>query len=83
MRAMQRGMSGDDVIQWQSFLAGQKLFRGTTSGLFDDETLQSTVDFQRLHEMLPASGVVDNRTLGMAMVVGLRLFEEPDKKGGE
>lgn len=85
MRALGQGMSGDDVKQWQEFLHQQGLFRGKVTNAFDDETLQATIDFQRLHELLPADGVANNRTVGMAMLLGLQVIPEPEvkKEGGE
>lgn len=87
MRALTAGMTGDDVRQWQKFLTSQTLYRGEAHGRFDDETKQGTVDFQRLHELSPVEGHVTNKTLGMAMLLGLILFEdgsEPSvQKGGE
>jgi peptidoglycan hydrolase-like protein with peptidoglycan-binding domain len=74
-------MSGADVALWQQFLTSQGLYRGTVDGNFEAETRQATVDFQRLHE-LQASGMVTNRTLGMALLLGFRLFEEPEQQAG-
>jgi peptidoglycan hydrolase-like protein with peptidoglycan-binding domain len=83
MRALTAGTNGEDVKRWQAFLTEQTLYRGEPHGKFDDETKQATVDFQRLHELHPAEGFVTNRTLGMAMVLGFTIFDEPGKKGGE
>lgn len=76
MRALKSGMSGDDVKKWQAFLEEQKLYRLAVSGEFNDDTVQATIDFQRLHELLPADGIVNNRTCGMAMLLGYKIFEE-------
>ncbi len=86
MKAMKSGSVGNDVVKWQNFLADQKLFRGTADGIFGDETKQATIDFQRLHELLPADGRTNNRTVGMAMLLGFALIEEdadPKKLGAQ
>jgi len=84
MRIMSVGMTGADVGRWQKFLSGQGLYRGEQDGKFHDETRQATIDFQRLHEILPADGKTNNKTLGMAMLLGLVLIDEnedPKKLG--
>lgn len=75
LRELKEGMSGDDVLKWQAFLAKPEsggFFRGEVTGKFDGETRQATVDFQRFHE-LPAEGLLTNRTLGMALLRGLEI----------
>ena len=73
IRGLKEGMSGDDVKLWQEFLKkNQSFYRGEATGEFDAETRQATVDFQRFHE-LPAEGQLTNRTLGMALLMGLEI----------
>lgn len=62
------------MTQWQTFLKGQG-FTPSEGGKFDDTTVQATVDFQRFHN-IPASGRVNNKTLGLAMVHGLVLIKD-------
>jgi len=68
---LKSGLSGDDVRSWQRFLKSCG-FTPSETGKYDDETVQATVDFQRLNN-LPASGRVDNMTWGMAMLRGLQV----------
>lgn len=76
LRVLKQGVMGDDVQTWQRFLRAQK-FILAESGKFNDETVQGTIDFQRLYD-LPVTGRVDNVTLGRAMVLGYKvLAEEP------
>ena len=62
------------MTQWQAFLK-QQGFTPSEGGTFDDTTVQATVDFQRLHN-LPATGRVNNMTLGMAMMCGLKVVPD-------
>jgi hypothetical protein len=65
------------VTQWQTFLKAQG-FSPSEGGRFDDNTVQATVDFQRLHN-LPPTGRVNNMTLGCAMLCGLKVVpDEPE-----
>jgi Putative peptidoglycan binding domain len=76
LRVLKQGTTGEDVQLWQRFLRAQK-FVLAENGKFNDETVQGTVDFQRLYD-LPPTGRVDNVTLGRAMVLGYKvLAEEP------
>ena len=77
LRVLKQGTSGTDVTQWQTFLKGQG-FTPSEGGKFDDTTVQATVDFQRFHN-IPPTGRVNNKTLGLAMVHGLKIVpdEEP------
>lgn len=70
MRVLRSGANGDDVRRWQTFLMGQGLFKGEVNGVFDAETKQSTMDFQRAHFITPYDGIAGDRTFGVAMQLG-------------
>lgn len=77
MRVLRRDLTGDDVRAWQIFLVGQGLLTEEATGTFDDATLQSTIDFQRAHN-LGSDGIVGNETFGLAMQLGFSLLPDPN-----
>lgn len=73
IRALAEGMTGEDVTGWKSFLKEKTAFyRGEVDDVFDAELTQAMKDFQRAHE-LSGEGVLTDRTLGMALLLGLEL----------
>ena len=74
VRMLEQGDGGDDVRAWQLFLRGQG-FLILADGVFGPRTKQATQAFQRRYR-LKADGIVGNRTLGRAMMLGFRLIEE-------
>jgi len=71
IRALKEGMTGEDVLVWKTFLREKTAYyRGELNSVFDSETRQATLDFQRFHE-LPGSGELTGRTLAMALLMGL------------
>lgn len=68
MRTLRQGDTGEDVKAWETFLTGQGYYRGPVDGVFNDDTRQATVDFQRANALDP-DGVVGP----MTYATGLRL----------
>lgn len=72
MRVLKRPFSGDDVRQWQAFLAGHGYTYVDVNGRFDDETEQATKAFQILNA-LEVDGAVGPQTLAVAIKSGFPL----------
>jgi N-acetylmuramoyl-L-alanine amidase len=72
MRTLRIGMRGLDVERWQRFLESQGNSPGTVDGIFGNDTLKATVDFQTARG-LKADGVVGPNTLTEAGKLGLRV----------
>lgn len=82
MRTLRLNAKGDDVRGWQAFLRDAGIYEGGLDGSFGARTLDATRAFQLTHS-LPDDGVVGNRTLGVAMQLGLVLaHEDPPLPGG-
>jgi hypothetical protein len=79
MRTLRLTTKGSDVRLWQAFLQSLKLYQGSLDGDFGKLTFEATKAFQRAHS-LAVDGVVGNRTLGIAMQLGLPLL--PDHPPG-
>lgn len=62
---IQKGSSGDDVLRWQRYLNRNYGLELTEDGIFGDETLSATKDFQ-LSNNLTADGIVGDDTWGLA-----------------
>jgi hypothetical protein len=75
METLRLGAKGDDVKTWQTFLRGANLYMGEIDGAFGPRTLAATQAFQRAHA-LADDGVVGNRTVGVAMQLGLHLVPD-------
>lgn len=71
------GAQGERVRQWQTFLVGRGFHAGVVDGDFGPATRWATIAFQRRHG-LGADGVVGDRTLGQAMVLGHSVLEDAD-----
>lgn len=80
MRTIRLGDRGADVIKWQTFLIGQGFDPGSVDGDFGPATLRATLEFQEKYG-LAVDGVVGNRTIGQAQVLGLDVI--PDTSSGE
>jgi peptidoglycan hydrolase-like protein with peptidoglycan-binding domain len=82
MRTLRLTLKGSDVRLWQAFLRGQKLYGGALDGDFGKLTFDATKAFQHTHS-LSEDGVVGNRTLGLAMQLGLELVpnDQPGTDG--
>jgi peptidoglycan hydrolase-like protein with peptidoglycan-binding domain len=76
MRILQQGSTGPDVQMWQNYLAGEGFYWLTVNGNFDDDTVQATRDWQRLHG-LESSGSVDRFSYGKAIQDGLPVIDDP------
>lgn len=63
------GSRGNEVLQWQLFLAGLQLYRGKLDGQFGPLTLDATKAFQTLQQVFP-DGVVGMATYGKALLLG-------------
>jgi hypothetical protein len=75
MRVLRKGMTGDDVARWQFFLVGQN-HQLEADGVFGDDTLNATIDFQKENN-LDRDGIVGPATLGLAMTLGFDPLEDP------
>jgi hypothetical protein len=75
MRVLRIGMTGDDVERWQFFLVGQN-HQLEADGVFGDDTLNATIDFQKKNN-LDGDGIVGPATLGLAMTLGFDPLEDP------
>lgn len=83
MRTLRPNATGDDVKSWQTFLKAQGLFDGPVDGNFGELTLASTKAFQQAHSLL-SDGLVGNKTLGQAMLLGLVIAkDDPPLPGGQ
>ena len=63
------GSRGNEVLQWQLFLAGLQLYKGKLDGSFGQVTYESTRAFQQLQH-LTADVVVGLKTYGAALLLG-------------
>ena len=77
MRVLREGSTGDDVVAWQTFLMGRGLYTGVADGAFGPSTKTATQAFQGGQGLVP-DGVAGNKTLGMAMALGLPATEDSD-----
>jgi len=77
MNVIRRGSKGAGVKSWQYFLMGQGLYPYKADGSFGPQTHEATVAFQRQYG-LPTDGVVGNRTMGQAMLLGYSLLTDAD-----
>ena len=83
MRVLRKGMSGDDVKQWELFLHGAGFtFTTPRDEVFDAETDKLTKAFQKKNK-LKDDGIVGNDTFGVAMTQGFEavpFVDEPEAK---
>ena len=75
MRTIRLGDRGTDVLQWQNFLIGQGFEIGSADGDFGRGTLLATQQFQEKYGLSP-DGLVGNRTIGQAQVLGLDVIPD-------
>jgi peptidoglycan hydrolase-like protein with peptidoglycan-binding domain len=73
---MQTGSTGPEVRTWQTFLLGEGLYHGEVTGVFDAETRQATVDFQR-YAGLGADGIAGPKTIAEAVSRGMAIPGPP------
>lgn len=69
MRTLRQGDTGEDVRAWETFLVGQGYYHGEVDGVFNDDTRQASVDFQRANN-LTGDGVVGAQTFAIALKLG-------------
>jgi hypothetical protein len=79
MRTLRLSAKGSDVRLWQTFLRNLKLYEGALDGDFGPLTFEATKAFQRAHS-LTVDGIVGNRTLGLAMQLGLSVLLDDDSQ---
>src|SRR5687768_17261896 len=79
MRVLRIGDSGPDVKRWQFFLRGQGFDPGPADGIFGAPTKEASVSFQLRHGLV-ADGVVGNRSIGQAMMMGLAVAEDSSEE---
>ena len=82
MDTLRAGMTGPDVLRWQTFLVGQSLMVGPTTSSFDDSTVEATKKFQQKFK-LKADGIAGNKTIGQAQVLGFDVIGDPTASGKE
>ena len=72
MRVLYKGLIGEDVSSWQTFLRGvNKTSKIFVNGIFDEFTKIETENFQtKLPNKLAADGVVGNQTYAKALKMG-------------
>lgn len=75
MKLLKIGSKGNDVRSWQAFLIGQGFYEGVISGNFDEGTKTASIAFQVSSGLQP-DGVVGNKTIGAAMVLGFKVIED-------
>lgn len=82
MRVLTIGCKGEDVVAWQQFLRGQKLYMGVVDGDFGPITTKATCAFQNEHGII-ASGEVNDPTLAAAMSLGFGVVQDgrPHRSG--
>lgn len=61
-RALRRGDTGEDVRALQLYLNQNGLFPYQADGIYDQETVDGVVTYQRIRD-LPATGIADEETL--------------------
>ena len=76
MRVLRQGDKGADVKRWQHFLIGLGFDPGTADGKFGPRTHMASVQFQARHGLVP-DGIVANRTIGQAMLLGFEVVDDP------
>lgn len=69
MRTLRLGSSGNDVVAWQHFLIGQGYYTGEADGIYSQEVLEATKDFQSAMG-LNSDGVAGPMTLSTAVKEG-------------
>jgi len=75
METLKPGMKGDAVEQWQIFLVGQGYQNVIVNEVYDNNTLDATIDFQKKNN-LAADGIVGNKSFAIAMLQGLSLVSD-------
>ena len=75
MKLLRIGSTGSDVRKWQTFLTGQGLLLTPINGIFDEATKEASKAFQRLEGLEP-DGIVGNKTVGAAMILGFGLLQD-------
>ena len=83
MRVLRYGMSGDDVVTWQSFLRGSINTDLLISGTFDVATVAETKRFQGSCNLYPVDGIVGTDTYAAAISRGLNVVtDDPSFEDG-
>lgn len=82
LRTLRRGMSGNDVLRLQTFLAGQKIFPGVCDGAFGSHTEEAVIKWQIAHGM-DDDGIAGRKTLATMMAAGLPCVADATRDGPE
>lgn len=77
MRTIRIGNRGEDVAQWQRFLASKEFKPGSIDGVFGAATQKATIAFQEAHQLVP-DGSVGPATRAAAQDMGLKMIETTD-----
>ena len=75
MKTLRIGDNNKHVRRWQNFLLGQGFEIGKADGDFGPKTFEGTVKFQAARG-LEADGVVGNKTIGSAMLLGFQVVDD-------
>lgn len=75
MQLLKLGSSGEDVKHWQYFLIGQGFYADAVTGKFDEATRIASIGFQTKYNLDP-DGIVGNKTVGQAMLLGFGVLED-------
>lgn len=75
MRVLRLGDRGSEVKRWQFFLLGQGFDPGTVDGFFGKRTQEASRSFQQRHGLV-VDGIVANRTVGQAMMLGFEVVKD-------
>lgn len=71
---MQKGDTGNEVINWQLFLQKNNYYKGNVDGDFGNLTHSATILFQMAHK-LTADGVVGPKTISQAKKLGFMVAQ--------
>jgi len=69
--------TGQQVERWKYFLRGRGFYQGEVNRVFDEDTLQATIAFQKRYNLQP-DGIVGNKTYGVAMFLGFEGVVDED-----
>jgi hypothetical protein len=76
MKTLRIGDKSPDVLKWEYFLIGQGILDEFADGYFDERTQLASQNFQMMHHLEP-DGIVGNKTIGAAMMLGFEVITDP------
>lgn len=72
---LKKGMRGEDVRQWQTFLSQRGYRPGPRDGIYGRQTMKATITFQKKHS-IKADGIVGSQTTRKAILQGYKHFHD-------